>query len=232
MGHDILSVIAAMAEVSGRAPQAKSGRPRQPVITISRDHGSGGDEIARLLAQRMGLDIYDEVLLKEVAARLQDDPAIVRMLDEEFGQAKDMWLYRLLSGKDIGPHTYRETLVKVVLSLGRLGGVIVGRGAHVILAGACALRIRITGTAEICAARLAADGSISEQDALQRVLEVNHRRGHFVWEVFRSRLADATQFDLTINTDRLADFDAIASMLEGVARAIHAGGVLRGDCGG
>lgn len=228
MTHNILSVISAMAEVATVTHDEPTTRkPKAPVVTLSRDYGSGGDVIATRLAQRLGVPLYDEAVLREVAARLADDPAIVRMLDEGFGRAKDMWLYRLFSGKDIGPDQYRDTLIKVVMSLGRLGGVLVGRGAHVILADACALRVRITGSPDICAARMAAAGHGSKDEQLAKAREIDHARGKFVWEVFHSRLSDASAFDITINSDRMGDFEDVAEMLDGMARAIHAGRVLK-----
>jgi cytidylate kinase len=223
---NILSVISAMAEVATVPPQGASKRPRQPVITISRDYGSGGDVIASRLCERLGLPLYDEELLQQVAGRLQDDPAIVRMLDEGFGRAKDMWLYRLFSGKDIGPDTYRDTLVKVVMSLGRLGGVIVGRGAHVILHDFCALRVRIAGTPEACVRRMVEAGHGTMAQEMAKAKELNHRRGKFVWDVFHSRLSDVNQFDITVNTDRMVDFEDVVDMLVVMAEAIHSGRVL------
>lgn len=227
MSHDILSVIAAMAEVATVThDEPTTRRPKKPVITISRDYGAGGDVVAAQLSQRLGVPLYDEAVLKEIAARLRDDPAILQMLDEGFGRAKDMWLYRLLSGRDVGPDSYRDTLFKVVMSLARMGGVLVGRGAHVILREACALRVRVTGSPEICARRLAEQGLGSFETELEQVREVNHRRGKFVWDVFHSRLSEASQFDVVINTDRMADFESVVDMLEGMARAIHTGRVL------
>lgn len=229
MTTNILSVISAMAEVATVPRQGDHTRPRQPVITLSRDWGSGGDVIAQRVCQRMKLPLYDDELLREVAGRLHDDPAIVQMLDEGFGRAKDMWLYRLFSGKDISPDAYRDTLIKVVMSLGRLGGVIVGRGAHVILASECALRVRVAGSPEICARRMAAQGHGNEADLLAKAHEVNHKRGKFVWEVFQSRLSDTSQFDLTINTDRMDDFEDVVETIVVMAEAVHSGRVLRGD---
>ncbi len=227
MTTNILSVIAAMAEVATVTPKGEPTRPKQPVITISRDYGSGGDIIATRLCQRLHLPLYDEEVLRQVAGRLQDDPAIVRMLDEGFGRAKDMWLYRLFSGKDVSPDAYRDTLIKVVMSLGRLGGVIIGRGAHVILQESCALRVRVAGSAEACAKRMADAGHGTYDEQLVQARDVNHRRGKFVWEVFHSRLSDAGAFDLTINTDRMGDFEDAVEMLVVMAQAIHEGRVLR-----
>ncbi|MBC7906867.1 MAG: cytidylate kinase-like family protein [Rhodospirillaceae bacterium] len=227
MTYNILSVISAMAEVAAAPPpEGTLIKPKMPVVTLSRDYGSGGDIIATRLAQRLGVPLYDEQLLRDVAQRLNDDPAIVQMLDESMGKAKDMWLYRLFSGKDIGHDAYRDTLIKVVMSLGRLGGVLIGRGAHVILADGCALRVRVTGSPEICARRMAEQGHGSYEEELVKANDLNHRRGKFVWDVFHARLSDANQFDITVNTDRMVDFEDVVDMLVGMSTAIHAGRVL------
>lgn len=229
MTHDILSVISAMAEVATAPPPAEGiiAKPQKPVITLSRDYGAGGEDIAARLGQRLGVPVYDEQVLKEVADRLHDDPAIIRMLDESIGRSLDMWLYRLVSGKDLGQDSYRDTLVRVVMSLGRLGGVIVGRGAHVILADGCALRVRVAGSPEVCARRMTERGQGNYDAELAKANDINHRRGKFVWDMFHSRLSDASQFDITVNTDRMGDFEDVVEMLVGMATAIHSGRVLK-----
>lgn len=227
MPHSLLSAIAAMATTSASTLEDHTlRRPARPVVTISRDYGSGGDVIATRLAQRLDVPLYDTQLLKDVAERLQDDPAIIRLLDESFGRAKDMWLYRFLSGKDVGPDAYRDSLAKVILSLGRMGGVVLGRGGHVVLQDACALRVRITGTPDVCAARMTAQGHGTYQEELTKARDLNHQRGKFVWDVFHARLSDASQFDVVLNTDRMADFEDAVEMLHLMARAIHGGRVL------
>jgi cytidylate kinase len=226
MTTNVLNVISAMAEAASTAGQGALRPPIQPVVTLSRDYGAGGEEIAVRLAERLRIQVYDDELLRQIAAQLEADPATVRMLDESFHRAKDMWFYRLISGKDVGPAAYRHSLVNVVLSLARLGGVIVGRGAHVILAESCALRVRIAGTPAVCARRLAEAGRASEAEELAKARKVNQARGKFVWEMFGSRLADAHQFDVTINTDRMNDFGQVVDMLVPMAQATHAGRVL------
>jgi len=126
----------------------------------------------------------------------------------------------------VGQDAYRDTLIKLVLSLGRMGGIIIGRGAHVILSDACALRVRITGSPEVCARRMAAEGHGSFESELAKVHELNHRRGKFVWEMFNSRLSDASQFDLIVNTDRMEDFEDVVDMLVVMADAVYSGRVL------
>lgn len=217
---DVQNIIQAMlAATSAPGP---SGKPREvlPAIAISRDYGSGGDEIAALLSQRLHLKVYDREMIDKVATRIGTDPQTVRQLDEGIGRVRQMWLMRLFSGQDLSPDTYKRHLVDVILSLGRTGGVILGRGAHVVLSTSTALRVRITGSPEVCARRVAAAEGIPYEEALEKVQEINHNRGKFVWDLFHVRTSDAHNFDLVVNTDRLVDFNQAAAMLENAYHAI------------
>lgn len=225
---NILNVISAMAEAASSSEHGTLLRPDKPVITLSRDYGAGGEIIAKGLCQRLDIPLYDNELLRSIALRMNEEPAVVRQLDEGLGRAKDMWLYRLFSGKEISHDSYRDTLIKLIMSLGRMGGLIVGRGAHVVLADACALRVRIAGTPEICAHRMAAEGHGTYEDELARARDENHRRGKFVWDMFASRLSDAGQFDIVINTDRMRNLEEVVDMLAAMAKAMHDGHVLGG----
>ncbi|MEO5372719.1 MAG: cytidylate kinase-like family protein [Alphaproteobacteria bacterium] len=202
---------------------AMSGLPDRPVVAISRDHGSGGDIIGAMLAQRLGVPAYDGIILDKIAERLKTEPESLRAIDEGVGEARDLWLYRMVTGVDVSPGTYRRHLVNVILSLSKLGGVIFDRGAHVILSTSAALRVRITGSPEACAERVAADEKIDRETAVRRIEEVNHNHGKFVWDMFESRMNDPTAFDIVVNTDRLTDHENVVEMLISAYRAIGQG---------
>jgi cytidylate kinase len=176
--------------------------PPRPVITISRDHGALGRVIADRLSQRLDIPVYDREILDRIAARLQTDPQTLKLLDESNARARDMWLMRLFTGKNLSEDAYREHLVNVVLSLSRVGGVILGRAGNVILATSCALRVRITASPEVCTRRVQDRYGVSEAEARAQIERVNGARGRFVWEMFQRRNSDATNFDLVLNTDR------------------------------
>jgi cytidylate kinase len=91
--------------------------------------------------------------------------------------------------------------------------VIVSRGAHIVLSKTSAVRVRITGSLDLCAKRVAAKEGLSLEAARQKVQQVNHDRGVYVWDTYQSRLNDPTGFDLTINTDRIGDQDLVVDML-------------------
>lgn len=217
---DVQAIIQAMLAAASAPETGEKPREKMPAIAISRDYGSGGDEIARLLADRLHLKLFDAEMIERVATRIGTDPQTVRQLDEGIGRVREMWLTRLFSGQDLSPDTYKRHLVDVILSLGRAGGVLLGRGSHVVLSTSTALRVRITGSPEVCAKRVAATESLTYDEALEKIREVNHNRGKFVWELFGVRTSDATNFDIVVNTDRLIDFNQAAVMLEHAYHAI------------
>ncbi|KAF0146326.1 MAG: hypothetical protein FD153_156 [Rhodospirillaceae bacterium] len=221
MSSNVHNALQAMiTAVSVPSKSGAGGCPEHPVVAIARDHGAGGEIIGAMLAQRLGVRLYDRVILEKIAERLKADPDSVRALDEGVGRARELWLYRMVTGIDLSPGTYRRHLVNVILSLAKIGGVLCGRGAHVVLSSSTALRLRITGSPQVCAERIATEENVSIEEALRRIEEVNHNRGKFVWDMFQSRLNDPTQFDLVINTDRLDDHEQVVEMVVSAYQAI------------
>ena len=202
-------------------PEPGKGK-RVPVIAISREHGALGRQIADALGKKLNLPVYDREILDRVAERLNTDPETVRMLDESIARARDMWLVRLFSGKDLSEDTYRTHVVNVILSLARTGGLLLGRGSHVVLSTSCALRVRITASPDVCAKRVCDRYGHNLDEARERIQAVNHARGRFVWELFHQRNSDPTNFDLVVNTDRLTSIDDVVTMLVSAYTAIEA----------
>ena len=93
------------------------------------------------------------------------------------------------------------------------GGVVVGRGGHVILAGRDVLRVRIVGSVEACATRISEQDGTSYAEAKRKVQESNKRRGKFIWDLFHSRYNDPTNFDLIVNTDYFRKLDNVVEIV-------------------
>lgn len=214
MADDIQRAIQAMlSSLRPGQPAPAGGTAGAPVFCISRDYGSGGDDVGRKLAQHLGIGYFDSEILGKIVSRTGSDPDAMKALDEGVAKARDLWLYSLVTGQDLSRDTYKRHLVNVIMSLGRVGGVIVGRGAHIVLGKTAAVRVRITGSLDICAKRVAAAEGLSLDAAKQKIQQMNAERGKFVWETFQQRLNDPTGFDLTINTDRIENTDVMVRML-------------------
>lgn len=187
--------------------------PAGKVVCISRDYGACGDDVAKDLADRLGVPLYDQAVLDKIGQRLNGDPETMKAIDAGASPVRHLWLYSLVTGQDLDTNHYKNALVSTILSLGRTGGVIVGRGCHLVLAHSGALRVRITGSSEICAERVAKAEGLTLEAAREKIKEVNHKRAQFVWDTFQARLNDPTTFDLVVNTDHIPYTQAIVKML-------------------
>ncbi|MCW9001672.1 MAG: cytidylate kinase-like family protein [Rhodospirillales bacterium] len=216
MAFNVQTVIQAISRAAELSPQEQAKAVRKPIITISRDHGSGGDEIAEALAERLGIDCYGKEVLNAVAKRAEVNESLLRDLHEKVTKASDSWLYSVVFGKNVARDDYVRDLVTVIRGLYRVGGIILGRGGHVILAGRDVLRVRIIGTPDACARRIAHLDHIDLKEAKKEVVAANKAHDTFVWEMFRTRLSDASTFDIVINTDHFADYGQVVDILMNV----------------
>lgn len=206
----IQAIVSSISTAGGEPHLVTSGRP---VVCISRDYGTGGDEVAKLLAARLGVEVYDRVIVERISQRLDGEPETMRALDAGASKLRDLWLYSLVTGQNLNADHYKRHLINVIVSIGRSGGVILGRGAYLILANSGALRVRITGSLDICAKRISEAEGIDFDTARKRVEEVNRNRGKFIWDHFQERSNDPRTFDLIINTDHIADLGKVVDML-------------------
>lgn len=191
----------------------QGGGSRKPVITISRAMGSGGNEIAEELGRRLGVECYGHEILDAVAKSADVDEELMSRLHERVARASDSWLYALVFGKNVTRDDYLHRLVTTVRGLYWKGGIILGRGSNVILAGRDVLRVRIVGSVDICAKRIAMQEGIDLAEAKKRVRESNKKREQFSWKMFRSNLNDPSNFDLVINTDHFPHYGVVVDLL-------------------
>ncbi|HUX63101.1 cytidylate kinase-like family protein [Sulfuricella sp.] len=204
------------AILKAHAAEMHGGRgAERPVVTLSRDYGSGGREIAQQLAKHLAVPVYDKELLDAVVERSGADPHLLAQLDEKTRGFWDSWIVSMLSGENVLDDNYRRHLVKVVLGIFNTGkgGVIIGRGAHLILAQQNVFRVRIIASPETCAERVAHKRQISLEEARKEVARVNGDRAKFIWDVFKKRLNEPAAFDLTINTDHLSKYEEVAEII-------------------
>ncbi|MEO5337346.1 MAG: cytidylate kinase-like family protein [Magnetospirillum sp. WYHS-4] len=217
---DEQAVIRALTQVSEVVPDKDGDRSRLPVITISRTMGAGGDEIGRMVAERMDLPCYSREVLDKVAKEAKVHESLLNKLHERLSQAGDAWLYSLLFGANVTRDDYLHRLVTTVRGLYQAGGVIMGRGGNIILAGRKVLRVRITGSVDASAKRLALQCGWDLDEARRKVRESNKARGEFTWKVFKRRANDLTNYDLAINTDHFEDFGHVADLIVHAASAM------------
>lgn len=184
------------------------------VITVSRMFGSGGAEVARRVADRLGWTLLDNGFVERIAAGLHATPAAVEAIDEKgptlaerladalaYG-AQEMLSAPLRSPLPPGEERLLEVTRQVIdESVARGPVVLVGRGARIRLESRQgAYHVLCTAPREALAARVAARERIPLVDAEQRVDDENRRRAHFVRRFWGSEWLDASHYHLCVNT--------------------------------
>lgn len=182
------------------------------IVTIEREYGSGGGEIAQLLAKQLGWKLWDQLLTEEIA-RLADCPKSVVEVREE---RTDPLYYRLfksfLRGSyegSINAHKLKvvdsESILKftqlVVHHAAKRGNsVIVGRGSqHFLRSRTDTLRIFLYAPREDKVRRLLARGK-SEKEAKELVDTVDQERADFIQKYFNVEWPDRAIYHSMINT--------------------------------
>jgi cytidylate kinase len=109
------------------------------IITISREFGSGGRTVGRLVAEKLGYTFYDNELITHVAKESGLAPEVVAK-NEEYATHRSSLLYALAThgGAEWGGISFANQVqiaqAKVITALAEKGNcVIVGRGADYIL---------------------------------------------------------------------------------------------------
>src|SRR6266446_1755811 len=182
------------------------------IITMEREYGCGGGEIAQRLAEELGWKLWDQLLTEEIA-RLADCPKAVIERREE---RTDPLYYRLfksfLRGSyegSLNAHNlklvdcegilkFTERVVQHAASSGNC--VIVGRGSQLFLRNRQdTLRVFLYAPREDKIRRLLARGK-SEKEAQQLVDTVDRERVDFIQKYFRVEWPDRAVYHTMINT--------------------------------
>jgi len=182
------------------------------LVTIEREYGSGGADIARKLAQKLGWKLWDQALTDEIA-RLLDCPS---RAVQEHEERRDSLSYRLFKSfmrgsfegslnaprmKMVDAECIREVAQRVVLAAAREGAaVIVGRGsAYYLRDRPDALHVFVYAPFEEKVRRLRATGK-SESEAVELAETVDRDRAEYIKKYFDVDWPDRHFFHLMINT--------------------------------
>ena len=187
-------------------------------LTISRDEGTLGDEIAQELARRLSWRLYDKEIVNYIANNSHVREDIVRQLDEKSRGLIHDTILRLLSMPEsfpFGAEEYHESLLKTLDALATQGNVIlVGRGANFALHNSeDGLHVRTTGSPEVRIQRLSKAWQVTPETARQRMIEIDEERRAFIRHHFNQDPDDLSFYTLILNTDHLSLRQVVASIL-------------------
>jgi cytidylate kinase len=202
-------------------------------VTIEREYGSGGGEIAQLVSSHLGWKLWDQLLTEEIARLAECPKAVVQVREER----TDPLYYRLfksfLRGSYEGSlNAYKLKLVdsesilkiteRVVQHAANAGNsVIVGRGSQQFLRSRPdTLRVFLYAPREDKLRRLLARGK-SQKDAEQLVDTVDRERTDFLKKYFHVDWPDRGVYHTMINT--AIGEQAVLKIILDLAKTLNAG---------
>ncbi len=185
-----------------------------PWIAISREMGSGGGDLARLVGDSLGWAVYDREILSAVALETHHDMLAVERFDEKGVREVGEYFASLILHDDPGQARVVVGLRHVIQRIGREGkAVLVGRGANYVLHPAGGLRIRVVGTPAERAEAIARSAGIAVHEARRRVAASDTAQRDFVRQAFQREIDDAAGYDLILSPLALGLPAAAAAVL-------------------
>jgi cytidylate kinase len=204
------------------------------LITVSAAYGAGGSVVAPALADRLGLPFLQRVTTSEGHVA-EPGPCDEQLSAEE---VKITPVNRLLAhftqAMPAGPtqsppstHYQDEHLrgrgeagIQRLLAAGG-GGVILGRGAAVVLGKDRGFHVRLDGPAERRVVQGAVVEGISEEQARERLCAADKARTAYVRRLYRCDPADASLYHLVIDSTAMP-LDTVIELIVTAARAHEA----------
>lgn len=187
---------------------------KQVIISIGREFGSAGHEIAERIAKKFALPLYDYNLLREIAGEKKVNVANLEPYDEV---PKKGFGYRTVRGYSNSPQENIAYMQFDFLKKKAAEGesfVIVGRCSEEALKEYKSLiTIFVLGDMEHKIARIRKLHNLSEKDAEEMVIEQDKKRKAYHNYFCEGKWGDSRNYELSINSSRLG-LDGTTEVLE------------------
>ena len=212
------------------------------IITISREIGSGGEEIARRVCDLLKYRYFDKQLMIETAAdvglakdqvvdysedRYEVQHFLARLLRPGPRAIKTVSVRQadasgnvILSAETIDEARYVE-LVKSAIQAAYTSGdmVIVGRGGQALLQDKPdVLHVRVVAPLGTRIARLQKQGNLSVEQAQQVIARQDRATAEYLGRFFGIRWDDSTLYHLVLNTGKLGIEGAVQLIVDAVVQ--------------
>jgi len=185
-----------------------------PIVTISRQYGSGGSEVAERVATALGWHLYDNDMVDEVARRLGMSTEEVSAREERVPSLPERIATAMALGvpevmptvADLATEPSEERIVEVtkrVIEEAVQAGpaVLVGRGAQCMLAARSdAVHVFCYAPADVLAGYVITKFGVSLAEANRIVAEKNHQREQYVKRYWKRNWRDLANYHLCVNT--------------------------------
>ena len=205
---DMIFLESVSAENENEAKEQTAGTYGKNVIAIGRQFGSGGHDIGKILAEKLGYDFYDAEIIQMTAGTTGYTPEFIKKNEEImtnsliYDLVNQMYLNADMQDEAPKDKIF-EAECQVVRDLAKKGNcVIVGRCADYVLrnSGNC-LKVFFSAPLVSRIRRVAQRQNISEGEAKATVQKNEKLRADNYRYYTRRMWGAAGNFDLSLNTD-------------------------------
>jgi len=183
------------------------------VITISREFGSGGRTVGRLVADKLGYKFYDQELIAQIMLKSGLSEELVRKYDE-YATHRSSLLYAIALSGGSDPYTgtgtsfatqVQNAQMKAITDLAEEGGcVIVGRGADYVLRDReDTLHAFVYADLDFRAKRIVEVYGDREEKPEERLKDKDERRKLYYRSFTARNWGDYKNYDLSLSTSTI-----------------------------
>lgn len=179
---------------------------KQLIISVGREFGSGGHEIAEMLAKRFHLELYDNNLLQKIAEEKSIEHSQIQKYDEV---PRNLLFSRKVRGYS---NSMEENIANMQFDFLRkkaAGGesfVIVGRCAETILKSSDALiSIFVLGDWENKLERVERLYQMSSEEAESFITRQDRKRKNYHNYYCKGKWGDSRNYDISVNSSKLGE---------------------------
>jgi hypothetical protein len=188
------------------------------VVCISRQEGARGQEIGRLVADRLGLEYVDEAVIERAAERGGVEPDVVADTEERKSLLRRVVELLADAGTASGTvgaeptavrvareESHRELIRGVIEEVAEQGNaVIVAHAASMALVGRDGvLRVLVTASDGVRTRRIAERDGVDESQAAKLIRHGDASRAAYVKHFYKIDRELPTHYDVVVNTDCL-----------------------------
>ncbi len=188
------------------------------VITIGREFGSGGRELGKRLAERLGYAYYDKEIIEEIAKRTQLAESYVhQIVEQKAGVFFPITIGRTLHhvhpvGSDYMLKQYTAVYTEQANVLREMAEksncIIVGRCADYILKEHKPLRLFVyadmASKLERCKLKAEEHEGLSDKDLKKKIRRVDRSRAKYYQYYTGHKWGNRSNYDLCINTSTIS----------------------------
>jgi len=185
------------------------------VITISRQRGSHGKQVAEALAQALGFDLFHHEIVESMIKETQNSSDMAKTLLETLDEHKmnivEDLVAALVHKHHLWPDEYSKILLRVLNTIGSHGNaVILGRGGNFALKDTNALKVRIVAPDDMRRKVVQKEQGLNAEDAKKVMVSTDANRRAFIRRYFNADVQDPANYDLVLNTGNLSVEKAVS----------------------